>query len=130
MALLSGIFKSDLASAGVGIFLSSRLIPSVKDYDMVDSKLIWVHFKLGITSLFKSCQVLMPYFMMLLLVNDATKFMVWHCGVCEFMLGKTSRQTLNSVGGKRRKVDLVRELLEWKGLSLRMLAFLQAPKMC
>lgn len=40
MALWGGVSQSDHASARVGSLISSRLIPGVKNYGVVDSKLI------------------------------------------------------------------------------------------
>lgn len=52
MALGSEVPQSDRATAVAGIILSSSLVPGVKYFGMVDSRLFWVHINLGIARVF------------------------------------------------------------------------------
>ncbi|CAK1580622.1 unnamed protein product, partial [Parnassius mnemosyne] len=52
LALWSGVPESENACQGVGVLLSSRLVDVMTEYKVVNSRLLWVRFKLGLTKLF------------------------------------------------------------------------------
>ncbi|CAG4984630.1 unnamed protein product [Parnassius apollo] len=52
LAIWSGVPESENACQGVGVLLSSRLVDLMTEYKVVNSRLLWVRFKMGLTKLF------------------------------------------------------------------------------